>query len=96
MVWDECNDSVLEGLITASPPLEALRLLLSWAATGTDDGQLAVVWAGKSIMIGDVSRACFEAPVRRHICEELPPEVLSLAETSETHSEKVSCQSLWH
>jgi len=33
MVGKEFNDSELDGLFAATPPLEALRLLLSWAAT---------------------------------------------------------------
>ena len=33
MVGKEFNDSELDGLFVATPPLEALRLLLSWAAT---------------------------------------------------------------
>ena len=83
MVGEELNDRVLEGLFAATPPLEALRLLPSWAATRTDDGQLSVVGAGKSIMIADVSRAFFEAPARRDICVELSAEALSKDETPE-------------
>ena len=33
MVGKEFNDKVIGGLFAATPPLEALRLLLSWAAT---------------------------------------------------------------
>ena len=33
MVGKEFNDREIEGLFAATPPLEALRLLLSWAAT---------------------------------------------------------------
>ena len=33
MVGEEFNDREIEGLFAATPPLEALRLLLSWAAT---------------------------------------------------------------
>ena len=81
MVGKEFNDKEVDGLFAATPPLEALRLLLSWAATGTvvvpshDDG------IPKSIMIADVSRAFFEAPARRDICMELPPEALQEGES---------------
>ena len=51
----------------ATPPLEALRLLISDAAT-----------IGKSehkvIMLNDVARAFFEAPMTRTVCVELPEE----------------------
>ena len=83
MVGKEFNDKVIDGLFAATPPLEALRLLLSWAATGAivepslDDG------GPKSIMIADVSRAFFEAPARRDICVELPPEALRDGETAQ-------------
>ena len=33
MVGKEFNDREIEGLFAATPPLEALRLILSWAAT---------------------------------------------------------------
>ena len=33
MVGKEFNNGELEGLFAATPPLEALRLILSWAAT---------------------------------------------------------------
>ena len=52
----------------ATPPLEALKLVLSDAATRR---------AGRgrrAIMINDVARAFFEAPVKRDICIELPEE----------------------
>ena len=71
MLGKECNDREIEGLFVATPPMEALLLLLSWAATGTDGGQLFTVGTGKSIMIADVSRAFFEAPAKRDICVEL-------------------------
>ena len=77
----EFNDKAIDGLFAATPPLEALRLLLSWAATV--EGKGAGSFAGarrqerrKGIMIADVSRAFFEAPARRDVCVELPAEVL--------------------
>ena len=74
MMGKEFNDSELDGLFAATPPLEALRLLLSWAATdgsahpgGARSSQLQ-----RSLLIADVSRAFFEAPARRDLCVELP------------------------
>jgi len=67
MVGKEFNDSELEGLVAATPPLEALRLLLSWAATDSTvhpDGTCQSQWR-KSLLIADVSRAFFEAPAKR-------------------------------
>ena len=55
----------MEGLFAATPPLEALRLLLSVAATGERD---------HVIMTNDVARAFFEAPAQRDVCIELPEE----------------------
>ena len=73
LVAKEFNDGVQhDGLFAATPPLEALRLLISEAATirhGADSPQ-------NVIMINDVARAFFEAPVRRTVCVELPPEAL--------------------
>lgn len=58
-----------EELFAGTPPLEALKILLSEAAT---------VDAGKSeqnsLMIADVSRAFFEASARRNVCVELVDE----------------------
>ena len=64
-------------LFAATPPLEGVRVLISEAATAgashheelaEDDGNDVVM------MINDVSRAFFEAPMRRWLCVELPPE----------------------
>ena len=60
------NDWEIEGLSAATPPLEALRLLLSWAATGGTAPQGNATPNGdRSIQIADASRAFFEAPARR-------------------------------
>ena len=64
-VGKEFNTADQDGLFASTPPLEALRLLISDAATGFDD---------KVIMINDVARAFFEAPMRRLLCVELPEE----------------------
>ena len=55
-------------MFAGTPPLEALRLLLSEAAT-KESGEKR-----KVIMINDVSRAFFEAPMQRNLCIELPEE----------------------
>ena len=87
MVGKEFNDSELEGLFAATPPLEALRLLLSHAASGDAPDSIPVVRGGrlggwsKSLLIADVSRAFFEAPAKRDLCVELPEEALKAGET---------------
>ena len=70
MFGKEFNDSELEGVFVATPPLEALRLLLSHAAshgpsTGISAGgsRRSMNWC-KSLLIADVSRAFFEAWLR--------------------------------
>ena len=70
LVAKEFNDGAGEGLFAITPPLEALRFLISEAATlrGRED------WEDKVIMVTDVARAFFEAPMRRDICVELPAE----------------------
>ena len=68
LVAKEFNDGAGEGLFASTPPQEALRFLISEAATvrGRED------WEDKVIMVNDVARAFFEAPMRRDICVELP------------------------
>ena len=85
MVGKEFNDREVDGLFAATPPLEALRLILSWAATrgsGLSSGAGANREAN-SILIADVSRAFFEAPAKRDICVELPEEALEKGETTQ-------------
>ncbi|MDA8582757.1 reverse transcriptase domain-containing protein [bacterium] len=67
LVAKEFNTSDEEGLFAATPPLEGLKYLLSDAATcgGVDE---------KVVMVNDVSRAFFEAPIHREVAIELPPE----------------------
>ena len=71
LVAKEFADSDGDGLFAATPPLETLRVLISEAATTEKDKEEKVV------MIADVSRAFFEAPVVRDICVELPQEAKS-------------------
>ena len=76
LVAKEFNDDVGEGLFASTPPLEALRFLISEAATvraGED-------WEDKVIVVNDVARAFFEASMRRDLCVEL------LAEAGEGES----------
>lgn len=87
LVGKEFNDKVIEGLFAATPPLQALRLLLIPAATveGRVLARLPVSQpekVEKGILIADVSRAFFEAPARRDVCVELPEEALSEGESA--------------
>ena len=57
-----------DSLYASTPPLEALRLILSWAATvKKEDGQ-----ASHDFMINDVRRAYFYAKAEREVYIELP------------------------
>ena len=67
-VGKEFNTGAGDGLFAATPPLEALRLLISESATRRKGGERKV------IMVNDVARAFFEAPVKRKVCIELPAE----------------------
>ena len=66
-VAKEFNTGDEDGLFASTPPLEALRLIISDAATRDQEED-------KVIMVNDVARAFFEAPARRTICVELPEE----------------------
>ena len=74
MVGKEFNNGEIEGLFAATPPLESVRLILSWAATRDipTHGNVTMGRQRKSVMIADVSRAFFEAPAQRDVCVELP------------------------
>ena len=69
-VAKEFNDGAIDGLFASTPPLEALRYLISEAATIRKGAK----GQKKIIMLNDVSRAFFEAPVKRNLCIELPEE----------------------
>ena len=69
MVGKEFNDGTQDELFAATPPLEALRMLVSEADT-MDQGETE----RKVLMINDVARALFEAPMTRYFCVELPAE----------------------
>ena len=82
MVGKEFNNGETEGLFAATPPLESLKLILSWAATGdiSPRGDVTKGRRRKSIMIAGVSRALFEAPAKKDVCVELPEEALIAGE----------------
>ena len=58
-----------KACLQVPPPLEALRSLVSEAATRDEDDS-----DEKIIMINDISRASFEAKATRSLCVELPEE----------------------
>ena len=66
-VAKEFNTGDEDGFFASTPPLEALRLVISDAAKRDQEED-------KVIMVNDVARAFFEAPARRTICVELPEE----------------------
>ena len=65
----EINNKVIEGLFASTPPLEALKLLVSCAAMSLKEEE-----EKQMIMVSDIARAFFEAPATRRIAVELPPE----------------------
>lgn len=67
-VGKEFNTGPMDGLFAATPPIEALRSLVSEAAT------LEVDDDDKVMEVDDVSRAFFEADVKRDVCIESPEE----------------------
>ena len=73
LVAKDFNQSKMEGLFAATPPLEGLKLLLSEAATMEDwqeiEGEKQVI-----VMINDVARAFFEADMINDLCVEIPEE----------------------
>jgi hypothetical protein len=70
LVAKEYNDGEQEGLFASTPPLEALRLIISMTAT-MSKGKSA---KEKVIMTNDVARAFFEAKMKRTVCVEIPAE----------------------
>ena len=79
LVGKEFNTGQEEGLFASTPPLEALRWLLSEAATIRRGHRMG----NKVALISDVSRAFFEAPARRKVAVILPTEALEGEETKE-------------
>ena len=69
----EFNTHKDDSLYAATPPLEALRIIISNAAT-IDRGGGQGRERRKELMVNDVSRAYFYAPATRNIFIELPNE----------------------
>jgi len=69
-VGKEFNNGAEDNLFAATPPLEALRLLVSELATEHEDEKEN----DNVMMVNDVARAFFEAWTERDICIELPDE----------------------
>ena len=69
LVGREYNNGKDDSLYASTPPIESLRMVLSYAATISPDDGLR-----HSFMVNDVSRAYFYAPARRNLFMELPPE----------------------
>ena len=72
LVAKEINTGYEEGLYASTPPLEALRWILS--ETATVEGGAAS--EEKVVLISDVSRAFFAAPATRKVAVTLPDEAL--------------------
>ena len=69
----EFNTHRMDGLFTSTPPLEALKLLVSDAAT-VDSMARNSYKEEKAVMVNDVAHAFFEAPITRKVVVELPVE----------------------
>lgn len=82
LVAKEYNDGEAGGLFAATPPLEGLKMIISSAAQVGEGGR-EDEGKEKVIMISDVARAFFEAPMKRDVCVELPQE----AKTEEDEKE---------
>ena len=65
LVAREIKTDIRPDLFAATPPLEAMKIILSMLASGNKGGTL---------MVNDVSRAFFCAPARRQVFVELPTE----------------------
>ena len=76
LIGKEFNDGQMDGLLAATPPLEALRFLVHEAATVRLNEEMGT----KVIMVNDVARAFFEAPAMRKVCIEIPKEDLTEAD----------------
>ena len=61
----EINTSKGNDLFAATPPLEALKVVLSLAAFGN---------RGEVVRVNDISRVFFHAPVKRKVYVQLPDE----------------------
>ena len=62
----EFNTHRMDGLFASTPPLEALKLLVSDAATADSMADNSSK-EEKAVMVNDVARAFFEAPICKAI-----------------------------
>ena len=69
----EFNTHRMDGLFASTLPLEALKLLVSDAAT-VDSMARNSSKEEKAVMVNDVARTFFEAPTSREVAVELPVE----------------------
>jgi hypothetical protein len=69
-VAKEFADRRSDEFFAATPPLEALRMILSHAASGRKTGQ-----GGRKILVVDARKAHLHAMAERAVCVALPPEV---------------------
>ena len=83
LVAKEINTGPEDGLFASTPPLEAMRWLLSEAATVEYQAE----HQEKVMLVSDVPRAFFEAPATRNIAVTLPDEA-----SSEEEKGWCSCQ----
>ena len=65
LVAREINTNKRDDLFAATPPLEALKVILSFTIKGNN---------GEALMINDISRAFFHAPAKRKVYVQLPEE----------------------
>ena len=68
LVAREINTHKRDDLFAATPPLEALKMIISLTATGNH---------GEVIMVNDISRAFFHAKVTRDVYVQIPQEDLA-------------------
>jgi hypothetical protein len=71
LVSQEFNVGKTDGIFAATPPLEAVKMLISESAT-MEKGQC--LEEEKVMMVNDVARAFFEAKMHRDLCVEIPEE----------------------
>jgi hypothetical protein len=69
-VAKEFADKRSDEFFAATPPLEALRMLLSHAATGRKTSR-----GGRKVLVVDARKAHLHAPAERLVYVDLPPEV---------------------
>ena len=77
----EFNDRKIDGLFSATPPLEALRILLA---------DVSHSCGRKTLMVNDVSRAFFYAKSIRDTYVEIPAEGRQLGDENCIHYDAVT------